>query len=80
MTNTRIVFFSILIAILLAILVMWCADILAHNDGNPIAHFEPYTEKVGAVSITRRGKRDLVGRAGDSGKVDYKNRKLVYSL
>ena len=43
MTNTRIVFFSILIAILLAILIMWCADVLAHNDGNPVAHFEPYT-------------------------------------
>lgn len=43
MTNTRIIFFSILIAVLLAILVMWCADVLAHSDGNPKAHFEPYT-------------------------------------
>ena len=45
MTNTRIILFSILIAILLAILVMWCADVLAHNDGNPAAHFKPYTEE-----------------------------------
>lgn len=43
MTNTRIIFFSILIAVLLAILVMWCADVLAHSDGNPQAHFAPYT-------------------------------------
>ena len=43
MTNTRIVFISILIAILLAVLVLWCADVLAHSDGNPAAHFEPYT-------------------------------------
>ena len=37
--------FSILVAILLAILVMWCADVLAHNDGNPKAHFDPYTQE-----------------------------------
>ena len=42
MTNTRIIFFSILIAILLAIFIMWCADVLAH--GNPVGHFAPYTE------------------------------------
>ena len=41
MTNTRIILFSILMAILLAILVMWCAEVLAHD--NPAAHFEPYT-------------------------------------
>ena len=29
MTNTRIIFFSILIAILLAVIVMWCAEVLA---------------------------------------------------
>ena len=33
MTNTRIILFSILIAVLLAILVMWCADVLAHGEG-----------------------------------------------
>ena len=43
MTNTRIVFISIVISILLAVLVLWCADVLAHSDGNPSAHFEPYT-------------------------------------
>lgn len=32
MTNTRIVFFSIIVAILLAILVLWCADVLAHGQ------------------------------------------------
>ena len=41
MTNTRIILFSIIVAILLAILVMWCADVLAHD--NPAAHFKPYT-------------------------------------
>ena len=33
MTNTRIIFFSILIAVLLAIFIMWCADVLAHGEG-----------------------------------------------
>ena len=33
MRNTRIIFFSILVAILLAILIMWCADVLAHGEG-----------------------------------------------
>ena len=42
-TNTRIILFSILIAVLLAILVMWCAEVLAHDASNPKAHFEPYT-------------------------------------
>ena len=41
MTNTRIVFFSIIISILLAVLILWCADVLAH--GNPTEHFAPYT-------------------------------------
>ena len=37
MTNSQIIFFSILIAILLAILIMWCAEVLAVNDAAPVA-------------------------------------------
>ena len=35
---------GIFLRILLILLTMcWCAEVFAHNDGNPQAHFEPYT-------------------------------------
>lgn len=43
MKTTRIVLLSIILAILLTILIFWCAEVLAH--GNPAGHFKPYTEE-----------------------------------
>ena len=42
MKTTHIILLSIILAILLTMLILWCAEVLAH--GNPAAHFEPYTE------------------------------------
>ena len=35
MKTGRIVLFSMVLSIL------WCADVFAHDDGNPVAHFCP---------------------------------------
>ena len=35
MKTTRIVLFLIVLSVL------WCADVFAHGDGNPVAHFDP---------------------------------------
>ena len=37
MKTGRIVLFLIVLSIL------WCADVFAHDDGNPVAHFCPGT-------------------------------------
>ena len=55
MSNTRIIFFSILIAILLAILVMWCADVLAHGEGKCL------TDADGNVPLSNGGWVKVVG-------------------
>ncbi len=49
MTNTRIIFFSILIAILLAIFILWCADVLAHGEGKCV------TDADGNVPLSNGG-------------------------
>ena len=38
MKTGRIVLFLIVLSIL------WCADVFAHDDGDPVAHFCPTTE------------------------------------
>ena len=51
MKTGRIVLFLIVLSIL------WCADVFAHNDGNPVAHFcpgDPGRSVHGVASTCRR--------------------------
>ena len=66
MSNARIIFFSILIAILLAVLILWCADVLAHGEGQCVTDWkgEVRLSSGGWVKIDRHLSGDELTRNG----------------
>ena len=66
MKTTRIV-----LSLIIVLAILWCADVVAHNDSNPLRHFEPCTDNDPSVD-NEQDKQDCIDNdyLGGHGHVD----------